>query len=217
MQWLGFAGSTIEVKLADRKSTRYEGGYGNDRGGGGGGGFAPRGGGGGGSYGRRGTGLGSVQRRHITQSAADAVLRLLAIEATLKRTALAQHCIQYHKMSCVVGIAGEHHHGMLWLTSLKVCMDWQMIMAGEVAVAVEGVVLAVVTVAVAEGILVVAGVVAGAEVLLEDLGTGLAQAAITTALPASKSWWFMVVSAEFMQLTVSITRLMVRSSQLHKF
>ncbi len=57
----GCAGSTIEVKLADRKSTRYEGGYGNDRGGGGGGGggggFAPpsRGGGGGGGYGRRGS------------------------------------------------------------------------------------------------------------------------------------------------------------------
>ncbi|DBB05264.1 hypothetical protein WJX82_007423 [Trebouxia sp. C0006] len=59
VQWFHgkeFKGSTIEVKLADRKSTRYEGGYGNDMGGGaggGGGGFAPRGGGGGGSYGRR--------------------------------------------------------------------------------------------------------------------------------------------------------------------
>ncbi len=70
-----------------------------------------------------------------------------------------------------------------------------MIMAGEVAVAVEEVVLVVVTVAVEEGILVVAEVVAGAEVLLEDLGTGLAQAAITTALPASKPWCFIVVSA----------------------
>ena len=79
------------MKLADRKSTRYEGGYGNDRGGGagggGGGGFAPRGGGGGGSYGRRGTGLASMQRRHIAQSAADAVLVLMTIEATLKSTA----------------------------------------------------------------------------------------------------------------------------------
>ncbi len=105
-QWVGTAGSTIEVKLADRKSTRYEGGYGNDMGGGaggGGGGFAPRGGGGGGSYGRRGTGLGSMQRRHIAQSAADAVLILIAIDATLKSTALAQHCIQYHTASCVVG------------------------------------------------------------------------------------------------------------------
>ncbi len=67
-----------------------------------------------------------------------------------------------------------------------------MIMAVEVAVAVEGEALVVVTVAVAEGILVVAEVVAGA-VLLEDLGTGLAQAAITTALPASKSWCSVVV------------------------
>ncbi|KAL3147279.1 hypothetical protein ABBQ32_002769 [Trebouxia sp. C0010 RCD-2024] len=54
-----FKGSTIEVKLADRKSTRYEGGYGNDRGGGGGGGgggFSR--GGGGGSYGGGGGGYG---------------------------------------------------------------------------------------------------------------------------------------------------------------
>ena len=51
------------MKLADRKSTRYEGGYGNDRGGGamgggamggGGGGYSRGGGGGGGGYGRRG-------------------------------------------------------------------------------------------------------------------------------------------------------------------
>ena len=67
------------MKLADRKSTRYEGGYGNDRGGGaggGGGGFAPRGGGGGGSYGRRGTGLTSMQQSHMIRSAADAILVL---------------------------------------------------------------------------------------------------------------------------------------------
>ena len=70
-----------------------------------------------------------------------------------------------------------------------------MIMAGVVAVAVEGEVLVVVTVAEAEGILGVAEVVAGVEVLLEDLGTGHAQAAITTALPASKLWCFIVVSA----------------------
>lgn len=61
-----------------------------------------------------------------------------------------------------------------------------MIMAvEEVAVAVEEVVLVVVIVAVAEGILGVAEVLAGA-VLLEDPGTGLAQAAITTALLASE-------------------------------
>lgn len=69
-----------------------------------------------------------------------------------------------------------------------------MIMVGEVAVVVEGEVLVVATVAVAvaEEILVVAEVVAGV-VLLEDPGTGLAQAAITTALPASEPWCFVVV------------------------
>jgi len=81
---------------------------------------------------------------------------------------------------------------LLWLTLLKACMYWQMIMAGKVAVAVEGEVLVVVTVAVAEGILGVAEVLAGA-VLLEDPGTGLAQAAIITALPASEPWCFVVV------------------------
>lgn len=70
-----------------------------------------------------------------------------------------------------------------------------MIMAvEEVAVAVEEVVMVVVIVAVAEGILGVAEVVAGA-VPLEDPGTGLAQAATTTALPASKPWCFIVMPA----------------------
>ena len=70
-----------------------------------------------------------------------------------------------------------------------------MIMAGEVAVVAEGEVLVVGIVAAAEGILAVAEVVAGAEVLLEDLGTGRVQAAITTVSPASKPWCFIVVSA----------------------
>lgn len=69
-------GSTIEVKLADRKSTRYEGGYGNDRGGGGvgGGGFSR--GGGGGSYGGGGYGGGGGRRGATYTTSAFPSLRL---------------------------------------------------------------------------------------------------------------------------------------------
>ena len=46
----------------------------------------------------------SMQRRHIAQSAADAVLVLMLIEATVKSTALAQHCIRYHTVSYTFAI-----------------------------------------------------------------------------------------------------------------